>query len=109
MIQKKKFVEKKFQEFEPPLAMNGRVENLFQTSGPTIFQVFDGDQLIELAGFSGAGVRAYPEIGIGDFVKISYSVLEHNGRKRPEISFMEKLDGLENEALEKDSHGILNV
>ena len=102
MIQKKKFVEKKFQEFEPPLAMNGRVENLFQTSGPTIFQVFDGDQLIELAGFSGAGIRAYPEINIGDFVKISYSVLEHNGRKRPEISFMEKLEGTEKEALEKE-------
>jgi RecJ-like exonuclease len=97
----RKFKENKFTEFEPPLSLKGKVENLFQTSGPTIFQVFDGDQLVELAGFSGAGVRAYPEINPGDFVKISYLVLEHNGRKRPEITAMVKIEGEEKDEIEK--------
>lgn len=104
MIQKRSFPEKrekKFTEFEPPMMIKGRVENLFQTSGPTIFQVFDGDQLIELAGFSGAGVRAYPEIAIGDFARISYVELEHNGRKRPEITAMVKIEGQEKDEIEK--------
>ena len=106
MIQQRKFTdrkpkENKFTEFEPPLSLRGKVENLFQTSGPTIFQVFDGEQLVELAGFSGAGIRAYPEINPGDFVKISYMVLEHNGRKRPEITSMIKIEGAEREDTEK--------
>lgn len=102
MIQNRGNRDRKFQEFEAPLTMKGKVQNLFQTSGPTIFQVFDGEQLIELAGFSGAGNRAYPEINPEDYVKISYNVLEHNGRKRPEIGFMEKLSGDEMEALKKE-------
>ena len=50
--------------------IHGRVAQVKQTSGPTIFHVTDGTGVIPCAAFAAAGVRAYPAIGVGDVVRI---------------------------------------
>jgi RecJ-like exonuclease len=51
--------------------LEGRVVDVRQTGGPTIFEVRDETGVAECAAFKEAGVRAYPEIDVGDLVRLT--------------------------------------
>ncbi|MDY6819957.1 MAG: DHH family phosphoesterase [Halobacteriales archaeon] len=48
--------------------IEGTIVQIKQTAGPTLFHVSDGTYVVPVAAFESAGVRAYPELAIGDFV-----------------------------------------
>jgi RecJ-like exonuclease len=71
--------------------MRGRVEVIKQTSGPTLMILNDGTGSFTFKAFVKPGVRAYPEINIGDYVTLEAQINERQGSIEGEISFMEKL------------------
>jgi len=75
--------------------IEGKVESVRQTKGPTIFTISDGSGAIECCGFVGAGKRAYPNITVGDAVNAAISVSEKDGRKRNEIQLLAKVSDAE--------------
>ena len=78
----------------------GVVEGARQTSGPTVFEVRDETDSVECAAFKKAGVRAYPEIGADDVVRLDGEVRERRGELQVETEALVKLAGDELEAVE---------
>lgn len=72
--------------------INGEVQQIQQTSGPTIFIIRDESATAEIAAFDKAGERSYAEIELGDFVQVVGEVNEHGGKTQIESSSMVKLD-----------------
>ncbi|WP_336363984.1 DHH family phosphoesterase [Halalkalicoccus salilacus] len=56
------------------IRIEGRIVDVRQTGGPTIFEVRDETGVAECAAFKEAGVRAYPETGVGDLVRLTGEV-----------------------------------
>lgn len=77
---------------EVRVLIEGRIENIIQTKGPTLFEIYDGSGSITVAGFFGPGKRAYPEINIGDYVSATISFIQ--GEDKPEIITMDKAEGI---------------
>ncbi len=50
--------------------LEGIVVQIKQTAGPTLFHVADGTGIVPCAAFERAGVRAHPEIAVGDVVHV---------------------------------------
>ena len=48
--------------------VEGLVDRIAQTGGPTLFSIIDGTGTLILKGFESPGERAYPNIKEGDFV-----------------------------------------
>ena len=71
--------------------IDGEVQQIQQTSGPTIFIVSDESGTTEIAAFDKAGERSYPEIELGDAVQVLGEVNEHSGKTQIESSSMMKL------------------
>lgn len=71
--------------------INGEVQQVQQTSGPTIFIINDESGTTEIAAFDKAGERSYPEIDVGDAVQVIGEVNEHSGKTQIESSSMTKL------------------
>ena len=69
----------------------GEVQQIQQTSGPTIFIITDESGTTEIAAFDKAGERSYPEIELGDAVQVIGEVNEHGGKTQIESSSMTKL------------------
>lgn len=67
------------------------VAQIKQTSGPTIFTLVDDSGTESGAGFVEAGKRAYPDIELGDFVRVSGEVMMRNGQIQLEVSDMSAL------------------
>ncbi len=115
--QKKNFDKIKFRDFneirkvsinETSLDMlgervevNGSVERIVQTGGPTIFIVSDGTGILSLKGFQKPGERAYPEIESGDFIKAVIEISEYEGELEGEIKKIIKLSEGEKKELAK--------
>jgi len=59
--------------------LEGEVVGIKQTGGPTIFQVRDGRGVVPCAAFEEAGVRAYPDVELGDVVRITGEVQTREG------------------------------
>ena len=72
--------------------INGEVQQVQQTSGPTIFMINDETGVCEIAAFDKAGERAYPEVDVDDAVQVIGEVNEHGGKTQIESSSMVKLD-----------------
>ena len=72
--------------------IDGEVQQIQQTSGPTIFIISDETSIAEIAAFDKAGERSYPEIELGDAVQVIGEVNEHGGKTQIESSSMIKLD-----------------
>ena len=72
--------------------IDGEVQQIQQTSGPTIFMVSDESGVTEIAAFDKAGERSYPEIEVSDAVQIIGEVNEHGGKTQIEASSMTKLN-----------------
>ena len=72
--------------------IDGEVQQIQQTSGPTIFIISDETGTTEIAAFDKAGERSYPEIELADAVQVIGEVNEHGGKTQIESSSMTKLD-----------------
>ena len=72
--------------------IDGEVQQIQQTSGPTIFIISDESGTTEIAAFDKAGERSYPEIELNDAVQVIGEVNEHSGKTQIESSSMIKLD-----------------
>ncbi|MDY6774579.1 MAG: OB-fold nucleic acid binding domain-containing protein [Halobacteria archaeon] len=81
--------------------VEGEVVRTKQTGGPTIFTVTDETGTVDTAAFVEAGVRAYPEIETGDFVRIRGEVETRDGDLQIEADEMEGLEGDERDEVEE--------
>ena len=62
-----------------------RIENISQTSGPTLFMIFDGSGTVTAKAFAGAGQRALPDLNIGDVIDVIVQIREHQNEIEAEI------------------------
>ena len=81
--------------------IEAEVAQIKQTSGPTIFTIVDETGTEDAAAFIEAGVRAYPEVELGDMVSVSGEVMLRNNRLQIEVSNMRVLSGEERENVDK--------
>ena len=72
--------------------IDGMIQQVQQTSGPTIFMISDESGTTEIAAFDKAGERSYPDIDIDDVVQVIGEVNEHSGKTQIEASSMMKVD-----------------
>ncbi|MFW6018273.1 MAG: OB-fold nucleic acid binding domain-containing protein [Halapricum sp.] len=79
--------------------LEGRIESARQTSGPTVFEFTDGTGTVDCAAFEEAGVRAYPEIGEDDIVRLTGEVRERRGELQIETEQLVALEDDESEAV----------
>ncbi len=85
---------------DDPVRLEGRIEAVRQTSGPTIFRLEDTTGQIECAAFEAAGVRAYPDVEVGDVVAIEGRPEDHRGAVQVETETMESLPEGDRERIE---------
>lgn len=88
--------------------INGEVLQIQQTSGPTIFTITDESSITWVAAFDEAGVRAYPDIEIGDSVEVIGDVNQHGGKTQIESRSISKLTGDKKEKIHKLIEDALN-
>ena len=72
--------------------IDGEVQQIQQTSGPTIFIINDESGTTEVAAFDKPGERCYPEIELEDGVQVIGEVNEHGGKTQIESSSIVKLN-----------------
>ena len=75
-----------------------KVEVIKQTGGPTLMVLNDGTSNFTFKAFVKPGVRAFPQIDVGDCVYVKAVVNEHQGKVEGEVVEMNKLTS---ERLEK--------
>lgn len=75
------------------------VVQIKQTSGPTIFTVCDDSGVEDAAAFTEAGVRSYPEVNLGDIVRIFGEATRRNNQMQIEVFDMHVLKGAEADAV----------
>jgi len=68
-----------------------RVESIYQTSGPTVFDLYDGTSRVRSVAFNN-GQRAYPKINDGNFVKVDARIKDRNNSLELEIINAKILD-----------------
>jgi len=81
--------------------IEGVVESVRQTSGPTVFEIRDETGAVECAAFKEAGVRAYPEIGTDDVVRLDGEVRERRGELQVETEALVLLEGEDRDAVQQ--------
>ncbi len=75
----KSFAELKKEDVGKTYTYECSVESIRQTSGPTLFTLFDGTGSITARAFAGVGIRAYPEVKEKDLVKAVVRIEEYEG------------------------------
>ncbi|KPU62800.1 multidrug transporter [Thermococcus sp. EP1] len=75
------------------IRIRGKVTQIQVTGGPTVFTITDGTGVTWAAAFEAPGVRAYPNIEVGDIVEIIGKVSFHAGEIQIETSDMSRLWG----------------
>ena len=73
--------------------VEGRVVQVKQTGGPTIFQIRAEGGVLPAAAFDEAGVRAFPAVEHDDIVRATGTVEERNGHPQLEADDLTILDG----------------
>ncbi len=73
--------------------VEGRVVQIKQTGGPTIFQVRDETGVLPCAAFEEAGVRAYPDVELDDIVRVTGTVESRDGGAQMEVDDVTVLNG----------------
>ncbi|MFU8868824.1 DHH family phosphoesterase [Natronococcus sp.] len=73
--------------------VEGKVVQVKQTAGPTIFHVADEQGVVPCAAFEEAGVRAYPRIEVGDVVRVTGMPEHREGAVQIEVDGLSKLEG----------------
>jgi len=72
--------------------LQGEVVQVKQTGGPTIFHVRDGGGVVPCAAFEAAGVRAHPDIGVDDVVRVDGTVERRDDSLQVEADEVTELD-----------------
>ncbi|KUL03915.1 MAG: Phosphoesterase, RecJ domain protein [Methanoculleus marisnigri] len=72
--------------------IEGEIVQVKQTSGPTIFTIVDESGTANGAAFIEAGVRAYPEVELGDIVALMGEVMQRNNQLQIEVASMAVLE-----------------
>ena len=75
------------------VTVEGEVVQAKQTGGPTIFAVSDASGIVSCAAFEEAGVRAYPEVAVGDMVHVSGTIETRENALQLEVDSLNRLDG----------------
>ena len=75
--------------------LTGLIDQIEQTGGPTIFHLTDGTGDLALKAFDGAGVRAYPNLNVGDAITTNVTIQEYQGELEGEIDKITKLSSEE--------------
>ncbi|MFC6904155.1 OB-fold nucleic acid binding domain-containing protein [Halalkalicoccus tibetensis] len=81
------------------IRIEGRVVDVRQTGGPTIFEVRDETGVAECAAFKEAGVRAYPEVESGDLIRLTGEVERRRGGVQVETESLKPLVEADAEAV----------
>ena len=81
--------------------IEGEVVSARQTGGPTVFELRDESGVVDCAAFVEAGVRAYPEIEVGDIVRLDGEVEIRREELQVETEALVELEGEEREAVER--------
>ncbi len=79
--------------------IEGEVVTARQTSGPTVFELRDETGTVDCAAFEEAGVRAYPEAGEGDVVRLAGEVERRRGELQVETEGLVLLEDEERDAV----------
>jgi len=102
------FVEATVSELEDNIGarvrIEGEVESVRQTSGPTVFELRDETGTVECAAFEEAGVRAYPEVETSDIVRIEGEVEKRRGEIQVETEGLVVLEDEQREAVTERMH-----
>lgn len=77
--------------FGREVLLEGIVEEIRQTGGPTVITLRDESDTVECAAFAGAGVRAYPDLETGDVVRIRGTVEDRFDELQIEVEHIETL------------------
>ncbi|MFB6132624.1 MAG: DHH family phosphoesterase [Halanaeroarchaeum sp.] len=72
--------------------LEGEIVQTKQTGGPTIFRVRDETGIVPCTAFEAAGVRAYPQIDVGDVVHVQGTVDAREDAVQVEIESMKRLE-----------------
>jgi len=75
------------------VVIEGVVQGVKQTGGPTVFQVGDGTGVVPCAAFESAGVRAYPDVDRDDVVGVGGRVESRDGGHQLEVTELTMLEG----------------
>ena len=94
-------VESLSDRVDETVRIEGEVVGARQTGGPTIFEVRDETAVVDCAAFVEAGVRAFPDVGEGDIVRIEGEVELRRGELQIETEKLTALSGEESEAVER--------
>ncbi len=81
--------------------LEGEVVSARQTGGPTVFEVRDESGVVDVAAFVEPGVRAYPEVEVGDAIRIDGEVERRQGDIQVETEALAVLDGAEAETVRR--------
>lgn len=98
--------EKKFNEISKldigkKYDFKGKIEVIKQTSGPTLMVLNDGTQNFTFKAFIKPGVRAYPEVEIGDLIKVYAKINLRQNEIEGEVLKLKKLEGIQKEEFSK--------
>ena len=72
--------------------IEGVVADVYQTGGPTIFEIRDESATVDCAAFEEAGVRAYPAVNEGDVVRLDGVVEQRDGDVQVETTALVVLE-----------------
>ncbi|SMO67259.1 DHH family phosphoesterase [Halorubrum cibi] len=81
--------------------LEGEVVSTHQTGGPTIFELRDATGVVDAAAFVEPGVRAYPEVEVGDAIRIDGEVERRRGDIQVETEALAVLEGEDAEAVRR--------
>jgi RecJ-like exonuclease len=81
--------------------IEGEVVGARQTGGPTVFELRDETGVVDCAAFVEAGVRAYPEIEVGDIVRLDGEVEVRRNELQVETEGLVELVDEEREAVQR--------
>ncbi len=82
------------------VTIEGRITQIKQTSGPTLFHVSTGDGILIAAAFERAGIRAHPDVELGDVVRIAGEVQRYDGSVQLESEAVTVLEGEQRSGVE---------
>ncbi len=82
--------------------VQGKIEKVTQTGGPTLFSLYDGTGILVLKGFLAPGKRAHPEIEEEDYVNATVKINEFNDMFEGEILRITKLSSQEADIAKKN-------
>jgi len=80
--------------------LEGEVVSVRQTGGPTIFELRDETGVVDAAAFVEPGVRAYPDVVVGDAIRLDGEVERRRGDLQVETEALAVLAGDDADAVE---------